>query len=155
MKNTILVCAGLLVTSVTLWAQQNYEQSAKQVIDSFQQGWQAADAHAIAESFGPNGDLRTPDGGHFASRPQVEAFYATVFDHGYRGSVGAAQMKSVRLLTPDVMVIDGAWSIIGAHDAQGVVKTPEQGLFTGVLVKRKGSDKWEIFALREMTPIKD
>lgn len=153
MKKIILICACLLVASVTLWAQQDYEDSAKKVLDTFQQGWQAADAHAIADNFDPNGDLSTPDGGHFASRAQIEAFYGAVFDHGYRGSIGAAQMKSVRLVTPDVAVIDGEWSINGAHDAKGTLKTPEGGLFTGVLVKRNG--KWEIFALREMTPIKD
>ncbi|MDQ2945110.1 MAG: SgcJ/EcaC family oxidoreductase [Acidobacteriota bacterium] len=155
MKKIILICVLLLAASATVWSQQAYRESTQNVLDAFQRGWQAADAHAIAENFDLNGDLSTPDGGHFASRGQIEAFYAAVFNNGYRGSIGTAHMKSVRLVMPGVALIDGEWSIDGAHDAKGAAKTPEHGLFTGVLVKRKGSGRWEIFALREMTPTKD
>ncbi|HEY2750015.1 hypothetical protein [Phenylobacterium sp.] len=46
-----------------------------------------------------------------------------------------------------MMVVDGEWSIRGAHTPQGGARAAEQGLATAVLVR--AGQGWLIAALRE------
>lgn len=116
-------------------------------VDVLQRGyveaWDCADAAAIAAYFAPDGDFTNPTGFHAQGRADIAAFYAQAFAAGYAGSHGGFKALRTRLVAPGVLLVDGEWSIRGAHTPQG----GEQGLATAVLVRT--GDAWRIAALRE------
>src|SRR5581483_9243723 len=111
--------------------------------------WNRADARALGGDFSSDGDLVIPTG-ELVSGPQaVTGFYTSVFNQGYRGSTAAATLDRVRFITPTVAILDGTWSITGAHDAQGRMQPPERGIY--VAVATHTGHRWHIAALREQT----
>lgn len=121
------------------------------LLDRFTQDWAHADAAGIACLFEPDADLVTPYGMKVSARASIEQFYARAFQLGYKGSSGGAHVDSTRRIGPDFAILNGAWSITGAHTADGKPRPAEHGLFTAVVVRQNGSG-WRIAALREMIP---
>ena len=120
---------------------------AQAAIAAYLDGWNRADAAAIAATFTADGDFIAPGGLHARDRTAIRAFYAGAFARGYRGSQGRFVPKLVRHLTPTVVVVDGVWSISGARDAHGLARPPERGLAVAILTRT--SHGWQIAALRE------
>ena len=148
---TILAVLFLAVVTSPVCAQtpDSDEAQVRNLIPAFTAAWGRADAQSLAGLFAPDGDLMIPTGNVFSGRAAIDAFYSSVFAEGYRGSKGTGEIARLRFLQPDVVVGDGTWSIIGAHDKQGREAAPERGVFTVVAVKH--GDKWQISALREQT----
>ena len=116
---------------------------------SFTDAWNSSDGDGIARVFMKNGTLVIPDGTMLEGRSAIEAFYRDVFSRGYRGSRARSVVKRVSVLLSDVAIVDGEWSIEGAHTANGGLRSPEHGIFCAVLVHQNNS--WRIAALREQT----
>ncbi|HEY8004611.1 MAG TPA: SgcJ/EcaC family oxidoreductase [Phenylobacterium sp.] len=112
--------------------------------------WDRADPTAIAAFFAPDGDFTNPTGFHATGRAAIAAFYAQAFAAGYAGSHGGFKPLRARYVAPEVIVIDGEWSIRDAHTPQGAARPGEQGLATAILVRKAGA--WRIAALREQEP---
>lgn len=123
--------------------------NVRALIPAFTDAWNHAQADGIAALFADGGDLVIPTGETFRGRVEIGAFYKSAFARGYRGSVGEAQIVYFRFLGPEVALIDGTWSITGAHDEQQKTRPAERGVFTAVIVQQHG--EWRINALREQT----
>jgi len=119
----------------------------RSVVGAFADAWGRADAAAIASLFTPDGDLVIPTGLQVRGRTHLHDFYASAFAKGYAGSTTAADITRIRAIAPGVMVVDAAWSIIGAKLSPGKVNPPERGILAAVIVKSTG--RWWIAALRE------
>jgi uncharacterized protein (TIGR02246 family) len=144
LSNSLVV----LVLAATTAAAAPATSPAVQVLQrGYVEAWDRADAPAIASYFAPDGDFTNPTGFHAQGRADIAAFYAQAFAAGYAGSRGGLKLLRTRLVAPGVMVIDGEWSIRGAHTPQGGARPGEQGLATAVLVR--GDGVWRIAALRE------
>lgn len=146
----ILLSAALLIAG-TMWTQTKGPDPAgiADATQSFVAAWNRGDAKGISESFAMDGSLVIPQGLMIQGRAAIEGFYQDVFTRGYRGSRAASSIKRIRNLREDVAVVDGEWSIEGAHDAGGNPREAERGIFFAVLVRNDG--KWLITALREQT----
>jgi uncharacterized protein (TIGR02246 family) len=150
MKRTLAIVFLLALTSAgRAQTSETDEAQVRSLIPAFTAAWGRADAQGLAGLFAPDGDLMIPTGNVFSGRAAIDAFYSSVFAEGYRGSKGTGAIARLRFLHPDVVVGDGTWSIIGAHDKQGREAAPERGVFTVVAVKHGG--RWRISALREQT----
>jgi uncharacterized protein (TIGR02246 family) len=119
----------------------------RSVVGAFADAWGRADAAAIASLFTPDGDLVIPTGLQVRGRTHLHDFYASAFAKGYAGSTTTADITRIRAIAPGVMVVDAAWSIIGAKLSPGKVNPPERGILAAVIVKSTG--RWWIAALRE------
>ena len=119
----------------------------RSVVGAFADAWGRADAAAIASLFAPDGDLVIPTGLQVRGRAHLHDFYASAFAKGYAGSTTTADITRIRAIAPGVMVVDAAWSIVGAKLAPGKVNPPERGILAAVIVKSTG--RWWIAALRE------
>ena len=119
----------------------------RSVVGAFADAWGRADAAAIASLFAPDGDLVIPTGLQVRGRAHLHDFYASAFAKGYAGSTTTADITRIRAIAPGVMVVDAAWSIIGAKLSPGKVNPPERGILAAVIVKSTG--RWWIAALRE------
>jgi uncharacterized protein (TIGR02246 family) len=147
----LYLCVGLaFVGSLSLWANGPEDlTNVRALIPAFTDSWNRAQPEAIAALFADGGDLVIPSGETFRGRAEIGAFYQSVFARGYSGSVGGAQIVYFRFLGPEVALMDGTWSISGAHDDQQKPRPAERGVFTAVVVKEHG--QWRINALREQT----
>jgi len=138
------VLVGLLFSSRA--AAESLESDVQNMLKQFISAWDKSDSHAISALFENNSDLVIPTGLLVEGRDNIEKFYASTFERGYRGSRGSANIKHARLITPDMAMVDGEWRIDGAL-IDGRVEAPEAGLFSLVATRRgKG---WAICSLRE------
>jgi uncharacterized protein (TIGR02246 family) len=119
----------------------------RSVVGAFADAWGRADAAGIASLFTSDGDLVIPTGLQVRGRANLHDFYASAFAKGYAGSTTTADITRIRAIAPGVMVVDAAWSIIGAKLTPGKVNPPERGILAAVIVKSTG--RWWIAALRE------
>ena len=123
------------------------------LLPQFMQAWSAGDAKAIAALFAPDADFVSPDGVKASGRGNIEMFYAAAFARGYAGSRGIGEVVATRLITPDLALIDGRWSISGAKTETGQARPAERGILAAVL--RRDGDGWHIVALREANGASD
>lgn len=145
----ILVAVLLIAGALLAQTKSTDPVPIADATQSFVAAWNRADAKGISESFAVDGSLVIPQGVMIQGRAGIEAFYRDVFSRGYQGSHAASSIKRIRNLREDVAVVDGEWSIEGAHDAGGNPREAERGIFFAVLVRSEG--KWFITALREQT----
>ena len=111
------------------------------VLDRFMAAWSASDAKGIATLFESDADFVSPDGYKASGRSAIERFYASAFARGYAGSHGAGEIVTTRAIAPDLVLIDGRWSIDrAAHPL-------ERGILSALL--RRDGDGWHIVMLRE------
>jgi uncharacterized protein (TIGR02246 family) len=130
-------------------AESSEELPVRELQSQFLNGWAAADSHAISALFSEDADLVIPTGLFVHGRGNIDLFYSSVFASGYKGSRATSEVTQVRFLKPDVAIVDGKWSIDGAHAADGKSAPAELGIFSLVTVKQDGS--WRIAALREQS----
>jgi uncharacterized protein (TIGR02246 family) len=141
--------AGLAIVAATpVSAQPAMEAAAAKVLQQgYVAAWDKADPSAIAGFFAADGDFINPTGFHAQGRAAIAAFYAQAFAAGYAGSQGGFALKRTRTVAPGVMVVDGDWSIRGAHAPDGGARPDEQGAATAILVQT--GEGWRVAALRE------
>lgn len=87
------------------------------------------------------------DGRLITGRDQIQAFF-TVMSSSPKRAQQTATIERVRLLTPDVAIVDGSWTITGARDTAGKELPPLKG--RGTEVVRRTNGKWRFVATREM-----
>lgn len=129
--------------------QSSDELPVRELQLQFLNGWSASDSHAISALFREDADLVIPTGLFIHGRSNIDLFYSSVFASGYKGSRAASEVTQVRFLKPDVALVDGKWSIEGAHTAEGKSAPAELGIFSLVAVKQGAL--WRISALREQS----
>jgi uncharacterized protein (TIGR02246 family) len=152
MRTTSTICALILVGAMHAQspaASSPAELEIRQIPQNLTLAWAQADAKAMASLFADDADLVIPSGDVLSGRAAIQAFYQSVFEHGYKGSHAGAEVKRVRVAGATA-IVDGVWSITGARDASGAPRPSEQGLFTAVLEKQ--GSQWRVSALREMVP---
>lgn len=109
--------------------------------------WNRADAAAIGANYVADGDFINPTGFHARGPKEIQAFYARAFAAGYAGSTATFTLRATRKIAPGVVVIDGEWTIKGAHKPTGEAIPLEAGIATAVVVKTPAG--WRASALRE------
>jgi uncharacterized protein (TIGR02246 family) len=123
------------------------------LLGRFMQAWSASDAKGIAMLFAADADFVNPDGYKATGRDAIEMFYAAAFARGYAGSKGVGEVVSTRVVAPDLVLIDGRWSIDGAKTESGALRPMEKGILAALV--RRERDGWHIVALRETNSATD
>ncbi len=113
---------------------------------TYERAWGRSDAKALAATYTSRGDLRIPTGRIFSGRSSIEAFYAGAFARGYGKTLADGVVQRVRLLSLDVAIIDGTWSIQRVHIARAKAHD-EHGTFNAVILRTHSA--WKLAALRE------
>jgi uncharacterized protein (TIGR02246 family) len=128
------------------------EEAIKQRSEAFAEAWRQADAKGIAALFAENGDTISPDGQTYSGRAAIESRYRELFEGMYKGTQIAIATTSIRLLQPDVAVVDGSYEITGMKGPDGKEMAAVKGLYTNLAVK-EGAE-WHIACSRPMIPVK-
>ena len=111
--------------------------NAKAFVDAFEKG----DSKAVAAFWAEDGDYVDIDGRELQGRPAIEDAFKEFFKEN-KGLKLRVDVKSVRFVTPDLVIEDGTSSVIPADGSP-----PNQGRYTNVHVKKGG--QWALQSVRE------
>jgi len=120
--------------------------------DEFEQAVNNADAKAIGALFVENGDLVDQAGVMHHGRAAIEERYRSLFEGPYKGAQAVLAITSVRLVRPEIAVIDGTYELTGIKTAEGQDMPPVKGMYTNVSMKQNG--QWMLHCSRPMLPMK-
>ena len=88
------------------------------------------------------------DGTLLTGRVQIRAFFERLVSSKTSRPQQTAAVEQVRFITPDVAIVDGAWTVTGVRDSIGRESPPIKG--RGVELVHKKNGRWWFVATREM-----
>jgi uncharacterized protein (TIGR02246 family) len=138
---SLLLSVRLLSAQDTPAAETSVDEEAvRQAAIRFVEAYNAHDAKAVSELFGPNARMEDEGGELIEGRPAIEAAYADEFETSPKASIGLT-VDSLRFITPDVAVEEGAVEIF----PDGETLTARSRY---VAVHLKKDDAWRIISSR-------
>ena len=152
-SKALAASAILVATTTSAQPPRPGREGISRTLAACVKSWDRSDAAAIASQFEPDGDFVSPDGMYASGRSAVRSFYSAAFANGYAHSRGDFAIRSVRLVGSNLAIVDGVWTIAGAHDRTGKHRSPERGLAVALL--RNHPTGWKIVALREQASATD
>jgi uncharacterized protein (TIGR02246 family) len=149
MKMMFGLCAGLSLLmgmmAVGAAGKGGEEDAIRGVVDRFMEAWNRHDAHAFAALFAEDADFTNVMGMGARGRAKIEEFHASSFLSMFKDSHLTYSDLRVRLIRPDVAMVDVWWRMTGATDRQGKPWPNRKGLVNFVAAKEKG--QWEILVM--------
>ncbi|HEY8747167.1 MAG TPA: SgcJ/EcaC family oxidoreductase [Tepidisphaeraceae bacterium] len=140
MLTGICLLSCMLLPTLSLAASEQDTEKATQEIrqraTEFSTAWKKGDAKLISTFYTPDGTMVTGAGRFFNGREEIEQALTSVFDESLKGSSFTWTVEKVKLVKPDVAVVDYDAEIKGA-DAAG---EPMKFHIVSVLIKDGG--KW-------------
>jgi len=124
------------------------ETAIRGLIETFVAAWNAADAKKLASTFAAYADFTAISGRHMRGRDLVERGHSEILATIYRGTKLAATVESIRLLRPDVAVLDVRF-VLRKEDGSAVFGIPHTS--AGVIAT-EDSGVWAIAVFRNMVP---
>jgi uncharacterized protein (TIGR02246 family) len=125
--------------------KESEEDAIRGVVDRFMDAWNRHDAHAFAVLFAEDADFTNVIGMGAHGRAKIEAFHASSFSSMFKDSHLTYTDCKVRLIRPDVAMVEVWWQMTGATDRQGKPWPNRKGLVNFVAGKEKG--QWEILVM--------
>jgi uncharacterized protein (TIGR02246 family) len=146
--HTALVLALVIVVMPSSFgsaAIQNSPAALRTLVQTFQTVWDAHDAVRVADLFSEDADQIMGDGPTTVGRQAVRQWWETRFASMEPGRRITLTVGSVRLISPDVGVINTV-AVSGGRGLQGQSLASDTDRGTWVVVNRAG--QWVIAALR-------
>lgn len=88
-------------------APANLEQAIKDRTKEFDAAWNRHDAQAVAAYYATTGDLVTDTGDVLSGRDGIQQALTDGFNGDLKNSTLTSTVSSVRLIKPDVAIVDG------------------------------------------------
>lgn len=112
------------------------------VVTQFMDAWNRHDAHALAALFLEDADFTNVLGQHVHGRKAVEAMHAPLFAGPvFQNSYLNCHLRGIRLLKPDLAMVDVDWEMTGAAAPDGTPRPRRKGLIDLAMVSTAG-DWW-------------
>lgn len=142
----VSLAAGAMLASVgAAHAQGTSPPALRTLVQTFQEAWDAHDATRLAELFTDDADQIMGNGPVTVGRAAIRRWWDTRFAEMERGRRIALTLNSVRLISPDVGVINTV-GVSADRDPQGRPRAADEDRGAWVVVNRAG--QWRIAALR-------
>jgi uncharacterized protein (TIGR02246 family) len=140
-----------MVLPVISWPQKqatltaNDSAAIKQVIVGFTDSYNHHDARDLAKWFTVDGDFTTAQGVTSQGRKQIEEHHAPLFAGRLKDVHREVSVRSMRLLTPDVVSVYIDCLVTGSRDVDGSVIPARKGLYYLILTKQGGGWLIDVF----------
>ena len=122
------------------------ESAIRSISESQEAAWNAGDAHAFSAHVADDCLFTNILGTNFVGKEAFEQQHAMIFRTVYAGSRLSSHVRVLKMLTPDVAILEAELALSGYKRLPpGVQADPDGVLYTEleeVFVKRKGS--WQI-----------
>jgi uncharacterized protein (TIGR02246 family) len=146
-----LVLAGNALGGSTTAAPGSDEDAIRGVLTAFVEAWNKHDAKAFSMVFAQDADFTNVAGRTARGRKEVEAFHAPRFAEQFKESSQKIVGSAIRLIRPDVAVVDARWEMTGARSSDGHDIPLRKGLLSFVMTK--DGDTWLITVMHNMNLI--
>jgi uncharacterized protein (TIGR02246 family) len=123
------------------------DAAIRQVVERYSEASNHHDAQAVAALYAADADFTNMYGGSQHGRPAIEKFYANLFSGRLKEAHRSDTVKSVRMLDPQLAVMDANWEMSGTISPNGKPSPVRKGMLTWVMAKRGG--KWYILVFHE------
>jgi hypothetical protein len=78
----------------------------------------------------------------------MQAFFRKMAESSTGHQIASVGVEQIRFITPELVTVDGSWTLTGARGADGKELAPIKGRGFEIVQKRKG--RWRFIATREM-----
>jgi uncharacterized protein (TIGR02246 family) len=116
------------------------ETAIQDLLRQMSDGWQRGDGTAFAAPFAEDADYIVATGDYLQGRRQIADMHQGVFDGIFKGTRLGGQLKSMRCIAPDVVLVQSAGGILFPGEFDDAVEP--NGLVTLVVAKRDGT--WSV-----------
>ncbi len=120
------------------------ELAIQQVEGRWQDAWNRHDMEALSKLFTEDADFVQVNGRRWIGPAEIKKNHMLVHEMMFRESIWTNLKLDIRFLTPDVAIAHQMWGLRGDKNPDETPRTPREGLFTQVFVKRDG--RWLISA---------
>lgn len=126
----------------------NNEAAIRGLIDTFVEGWNAADGTTLASAFTADADFTAITGLHARGRDVIARGHDEIFSTIYRGTRNSGKVESIHYLRPDVALVDLKFTL----------RTEDGSLAFGIpyssagLIATRDNGVWAIAVFRNMIP---
>ena len=141
----------LLAFSGQTVAQADEESELREFIKQYQETWQSHDAERLGDFFADDSDMIVGIQPRIVGREAIAAWWNLYFSRIDSGRLLSVSIESIRLLSPDVALINVATTTGGTHS--GTNETLESRKARGTWVVTRGGGGWKISALRAHSPV--
>jgi uncharacterized protein (TIGR02246 family) len=133
----------VLLTICAYASPDSVDGQFRPVLATFHETWNGHDARAFAAMFAADGLITTVGGTRIQGREQIERYLQPLFTGPiFKDSTHEATIKSARLVSPDIAIIDLDWGMTGARSRDGSPRPLRKGTLNWVVIRRNG--RWEI-----------
>lgn len=126
------------------------EERIRALADRYASAWNEGDAAAVAELYALDGDLVGVEGRVHEGRAEVLDRMSEDFDGIFQGTEITITTDSVRLIEPEIALVDGTFTITGMTGPDGEAMDPLEGRYSNIVVEHGG--EWQLEAVRPMVP---
>lgn len=131
-----LLGVAALVQQPSPASEEHVKAAIAQTLERFVDAWNKHDAHAFAMTFTEDADFTNVQGVHARGRANVEAFHAPIFASTFKDSHQTANIRSIRMLSPDIASVDVDWEMTGAKNHDGTPRPNRRGLLDWIMARQ-------------------
>ena len=129
--------------------QENANESAiRGLINTFVDGWNAADGIRLASAFTADADFTAITGLHARGRDLIACGHDEIFSTVYRGTKNSGKIESIHYLRPDVALINAKFTV---RNEDGTLPFGVPFSSAGIIAT-KDDGVWAIAVFRNMIP---
>jgi|SRR5579872_1935165 len=124
------------------------EIAIRGLIDTFVDGWNAADGEKLAAAFTEDANFTAITGLHARGRTLIARGHNEILSTVYRGTRNSGSIQSIHYLRPDVAVVDARFTL----------RHPDGALVFGIpfssagIIATNDDGVWRIAVFRNMVP---
>ena len=141
----------LLIFSGQALAQENEADELREFIRQYEETWQSHDADRLGDFFADDADMVAGIQPRIVGREAIAAWWDRYFSRIDSGRLLSVSIDSIRLLSPDIALINVATTTGGTHSETNAVLESRKARGTWVVTRAGGG--WKIAALRAHSPI--
>jgi uncharacterized protein (TIGR02246 family) len=126
----------------------NVDEQVRSLVQQFGDRWNAYDTTALAQLFADDADLVNAFGIAATGREAIAKFHVALFTAVFKGGRFHGEASRLRMIRPDVAVVDLRWSVTGMQPRENHPTGEMNGLMAMVLTHESG--EWRISAMHVM-----
>jgi uncharacterized protein (TIGR02246 family) len=146
----VMISVAAVVQAAEPAARSGDAKAIRQLYAGYDAAWNKGDVAELAKVWADDADHVEPDGRAIKGRTAIAKELGQRFATDLKGTRSRQMIIGMRLITPDVAVVDAAYEVSGAHDAQGKSLPALQGRYVDIWLKHAGM--WHIVADRPIAP---
>lgn len=141
----------LLIFPGQAFAQANAESELRQFIKQYEETWQSHNAEHLGEFFADDSDMIVGIQPRIVGRDAIGTWWNRYFSHIDSGRLLSVSIESMRLLSPNIALINVSTTTGGTHSMTNEILESRKARGTWVVTRKGGA--WAISALRAHSPV--